>query len=217
MNRILIVDDQAQNLQVLAATLSKLEVKTVAATSGKQVLAVAFNNPPDLILLDIMMPEVDGYQVCKELKENELTKDIPIIFITAKTQTEDIVQAFEYGAVDYITKPFNHTELLKRVTLQLQLKKYRDDIKQKNAELEQLNATKDKLFSIIAHDLRGPMGNLRNVLDLLVDSNSDISADERERFLVLLRDTTTQTYYLLENLLSWSLSQRGKKCCYAKI
>ena len=106
-NTILIVDDTPDNLSVLSGLLKNL-YKTKIATTGRKALKIVFSdNPPDLILLDIMMPEMDGYDVCREIKKDQKTKDIPVIFITAKTEPQDIVKGFEVGSVDYITKPFN--------------------------------------------------------------------------------------------------------------
>ena len=109
---VFIVDDVPKNLQVLGNTLRNRDYNISVATSGEQALSMMDKILPDLILLDVVMPGIDGFQVCKKLKTSEKTKDIPIIFLTAKTQTEDIVKGFELGAVDYVTKPFNKEELL---------------------------------------------------------------------------------------------------------
>lgn len=123
---VLIVDDVPKNLQVLGNILRKQEYNIAAATSGKQALDLVKNIQPDLILLDIMMPDIDGFEVCKKLKESTESKDIPVIFLTAKTGTDDIVKGFEVGAVDYLTKPFNSAELLARANTHIELKKARD-------------------------------------------------------------------------------------------
>jgi len=135
--KVLIVDDQPKNLQVLALTLDELEIKTIAANSGISALKIVEQNMPDLILLDIMMPEMDGFEVINTLKNNILTKNIPVIFLSAKTETEDIVKGFKLGANDYITKPFKREELLVRVETQLKLKKALDTIKKQAVELEE--------------------------------------------------------------------------------
>jgi len=123
---ILVVDDIPKNIQLLSGMLSEKEYKIAFATNGEQALKQASNINPDLILLDIMMPEMDGFEVCEKLKNNEDTKDIPVIFLTGKTEAEDITKGFELGAVDYITKPFNTEELLARVSTHVELKKARD-------------------------------------------------------------------------------------------
>jgi two-component system sensor histidine kinase/response regulator len=106
------------------------------------------------------MPGMDGFEVCKRLKDDDETAGIPIIFLTARTQTEDIVTGFKAGGVDYITKPFNTEELLSRVFTHLELKESRDTIKEQNQLLKELNATKDKFFRIIAHDLKSAFNQL---------------------------------------------------------
>jgi len=130
-NTILIVDDTPDNLSVLSGLLKNL-YKTKIATNGQKALKIVFSdNPPDLILLDIMMPDMDGYEVCRKIKSTKKTKDIPIIFITAKTETQDIVKGFEVGGIDYITKPFNPPELFARVATHLNLFK----MQRKNQQL----------------------------------------------------------------------------------
>lgn len=123
---ILIVDDIPKNLQVLGGILNKEEVKIAAATRGDQAISMAHEIHPDLILLDVMMPGLDGFETCRRLKSSPDTEEIPIIFLTAKTEAEDLVRGFEVGAVDYITKPFNASELLSRVHTHLELKRARD-------------------------------------------------------------------------------------------
>jgi PleD family two-component response regulator len=123
---VLIVDDVPKNLQVLGNILRKKDYNIAAATSGKQALDMVEKVLPDLILLDIMMPDIDGFQVCEKLKGSKRSNDIPVIFLTAKTGTEDIVKGFEVGAVDYLTKPFNSAELLARAHTHIELKKARD-------------------------------------------------------------------------------------------
>ncbi len=126
--RLLIVDDTPQNLQVLGTILRQQGYKLNVAQNGRHALEVAFKTPPDLILLDVMMPEMDGFEACRQLKGDPRTRDIPIIFLTAKTGAEDIVQGFELGGVDYVGKPFNPAELLKRVQTHLELKATREQI-----------------------------------------------------------------------------------------
>lgn len=132
---ILLVDDTPQNLSVLANVLKNENCRIAAATSGAQALESALKYQPDLILLDVMMPEMDGYEVCTKLKANPQTMAIPVIFLTARIETDDIVRGFETGAMDYISKPFNSAELLARVRTHLRLKKAQDNEKKLIAEL----------------------------------------------------------------------------------
>ncbi len=134
---ILIVDDNNENRRVLATVLSKnSNYNLTLAHNGSSALESIEEDSPDLILLDIMMPGMDGYEVADKLKENEENNSIPIIFITANTEQESVTKAFTSGGIDYITKPFNHKELLARVNVQVQIKKYQDDLKGKNQLLE---------------------------------------------------------------------------------
>ena len=133
---ILIVDDDFKNLQILGDLLRKRDFEISVASNGKQALEMIDKFQPDLILMDVIMPELDGFQVCKILKASEYKKDIPIIFLTIKTEVKDIVEAFQLGAVDYIKKPFNVVELLARVNTHLELRKAQKEM----IKLEQKNA-----------------------------------------------------------------------------
>jgi DNA-binding response OmpR family regulator len=137
--RLLIVDDLTENIKVLGNCLKYEGYIISFATSGEQAIEIALKNRIDLILLDIMMPGMDGYQVCRALKSQAHSKDVPVIFITAKTEKEDIVRGFDAGAVDYITKPFNTAELSARVRTHLELKKSRQIIENQAEELAWVN------------------------------------------------------------------------------
>ncbi|MCP4110923.1 MAG: response regulator [Desulfobacteraceae bacterium] len=150
---ILIVDDVPKNIQVLGSILSNEKYQIAAAVNGRHAVEMVNDIKPDLILLDIMMPELDGFEVCKILKASEKTKHIPIIFLTAKTATEDIVKGFQIGAVDYVTKPFNSTELLARTHTHLELKRARDiqdeliaKLKKKTEEISRANSRLHKAY-----------------------------------------------------------------------
>ncbi|RLB98363.1 MAG: response regulator [Deltaproteobacteria bacterium] len=122
---VLTVDDKPQNLQFLGKLLSDNGYEVGVAQSGQQALNFVRKNEPDLILLDIMMPDMDGYEVCKRLKEDFSAKHIPIIFVTAKTDPEAIIKGFDMGGVDYVTKPFNSAELLARIKTHIELRTLR--------------------------------------------------------------------------------------------
>jgi putative two-component system response regulator len=133
---ILVVDDAPDNLSLMSGLLKDL-YKVKIANNGERALKVATTGtPPDIILLDIMMPVMDGYETCRQLKENQQTTDIPVIFLTAKAEVEDEMKGFELGAVDYITKPISPPVVLARVNTHLQLKKMRDYLKDQNVFLE---------------------------------------------------------------------------------
>lgn len=134
---VLIVDDTPANLHLLSRMLSLRGYKVRAANSGARALAAIRANPPDLILLDIMMPEMNGYEVCEQLKTDEQTRDIPVIFISALDAMEDKIKAFTAGGVDYVTKPFQGKEVLARVKTHLALRRMQKNLEEKNVQLEQ--------------------------------------------------------------------------------
>lgn len=126
---ILIVDDNPQNIQVLGSVLKTKNYDVSISMTGLEALDYLTHDQPDLILLDVMMPQMDGYEVCRIIKKDNALKNIPIVFITAKSETEDIVKGFKTGAVDYISKPFNSEELLARVETHIELYRSREEIK----------------------------------------------------------------------------------------
>lgn len=206
---VLVVDDNSKNLQVLADILRGKNLRVATAKSGIKALKFIEKIKPDIILLDIMMPEMDGFEVCRQLHENEETRDIPIIFISALADTDDKLKGFESGGVDYITKPFHKEEVFARIHTHLKLKWAQEEQKRTNQLLRAANVTKDKLFSIVAHDLRGPISSLSAMLDLLIDEPECFDEYEKTFLLKNLQESVKNTGYLLENLLSWARSQKG--------
>ena len=199
---ILIVDDNPLNLQLMRRIIYDKGYNIRFSSSGEKALESICQQSPDLILLDILMPKMDGFEVCKILKSNSITKDIPIIFLTAVTDLEKILLGFELGGANYITKPFNNEELLARVATHVELKLTRE-------ELTELNASKDKFFSIIAHDLRNPTFALMLLLKQMIESYSSFSKEEILKYLRGLQNASVNLHGLLENLLLWSKSQWG--------
>ena len=217
---ILIVDDVEQNMQLLGQILHKEGYNLSFAVNGKIALEKAILQPPDLILLDIAMPDMDGFEVCKKLKSHDTTSDIPIIFISAMDQVEDIVKGFEFGGSDYVTKPFNASVLKKRVATHIGLKEKEDLIRLKNEELihanEQLNLqiqTKDKLFNIIAHDLKSPLNTLLGGLGLLgtrsLDDSEGLGEKEKLKFIQMMQESVHNGLCLINNLMQWAQVQTG--------
>lgn len=138
---VLVVDDVSKNLQLAVEILDSAGYATTFASSGKQAIERAKTANPDLILLDLMMPEMGGIEVCQRLKSDNLYAHIPIIFVTASNEKEDILNAFDSGAIDYVTKPFHNWELLARVKIHLELKKTQEELKNINSKLEKLVRT----------------------------------------------------------------------------
>ncbi len=171
---VLIVDDTPANLRLLAGMLTDQGHKVRPAPNGKLALMAARAAPPDLILLDINMPGMNGYEVCAALKDDPLTRDIPVIFISALDQTEDKVKAFTLGGVDYITKPFQIEEVLARVrthlalyALQRQLAAANRELRTANAELAASNADLNAFARTVAHDLKNPLSAVIGFSSLL--------------------------------------------------
>ncbi len=166
---ILIVDDTPANLRVLSRMLIRRGYKVRAAINGTRALEAVQANLPDLILLDIMMPNMDGYEVCRRLKAGEQSRDIPVIFISALNATENKLKAFTAGGVDYVTKPFQAKEVLARVETHLALRNLQNILRQEITEL-------DSFAHTVAHDLRNPLGNIMGYADLLAISleNGDV-------------------------------------------
>lgn len=199
---ILVVDDVPGNLVILNDILEANGFKVRPVLNGTLALQVAEKEKPDLILLDIMMPDMDGFEVCRRFKEHEQLHDIPIIFISALTDTGDIVKAFNSGGVDYISKPFRAQEVVARVSTHITLKRQK-------RELQELNAAKDKFFTIIAHDLRGPFNGFLGLTQIMAEEISTLTTDEIQRMAVDLNSSASKLFQLLKNLLNWSRIQQG--------
>ncbi len=166
-NRILVVDDTPSNIQMLAAVLKDNGYHVSVATNGRQALEVIGRVRPILILLDVMMPEMDGFETCRHLKENPEWVDIPIIFLTARAETADIIKGFELGAVDYVAKPFNTHELLARVHTHLMIRRQQQELQDNYKKLSELERLRDNLVHMVVHDLRSPLLGLSGCLRLL--------------------------------------------------
>lgn len=154
-SKVLVVGDVAANRSVLSRTLESAGYSVIVAPSGPVALKVVGVNRPDLILLDLMMPEMDGFEVCARLKEQSEAAEIPVIFITANNDTESVVQGFREGAVDFISKPFKEEEVLARVSTHLQILSLTKRLGHKNDELQQLNQDLIQLNSQLKSEIAG--------------------------------------------------------------
>jgi two-component system, sensor histidine kinase and response regulator len=209
--KILVVDDVTSNILLMKVLLTKEKFNIISANSGKACLDIVSKEHPDLILLDVMMPEMDGYETAERLKANSETKEIPIIFLTALNTTANIVQGFKSGGNDFISKPFNKEELIIRIMHQLSLVAANKIIVAKTDELIKTINSRDKLYSVIAHDLRSPLGSVKIVLNMLMLSLSkEKIGEDMYDLLTTANKTTEETFVLLDNLLKWTKSQIGK-------
>lgn len=208
---VLIVDDVDANVLLLKLLISRAGYKTLTATNGKEALQVAMDSNPDLILLDIMMPIMDGHEVAKRIKEMPDKAHIPIIFLSALNSTEDIVEGFKLGAADYVTKPFNKDELLTRINHQVDLIHAKKTIVQQTIELKKTIQGRDKLYSVIAHDLRSPIASIRMVMEVLISGiPKEVLDPDMYELLIMANRLTDDSFNLLDNLLKWTKSQTGR-------
>ena len=209
--KLLVVDDVQTNVLLLKALLSKDGYGILVANNGQEALEVIRNENPDLILLDVMMPGMDGFEVAERLKSEEYRCEIPIIFLTALDDTQSIVNGFKLGAGDFISKPFRKEELMVRIKHQLSLVAARRIIEEKNEELRKTIAGRDKMYSVIAHDLRSPMASMKMLLNTIMMSVEKDKIDpDIFDMLEMSNKTSEEVFSFLDNLLKWTKSQLGK-------
>ena len=209
--KILVVDDVVSNVLLLKILLTNEKFQVLTANNGNSCIETAKREHPDLILLDVMMPDISGFDTAVILKKEKETADIPIIFITALNSPADLVHGFQVGANDFLTKPFNKEELVMRVMHQISLVAAKRIIVQQNDELRRTINNRDKMYSVIAHDLRSPMASIRMVLNLVVQTVSPEAIGPEMYYLIdKANKETEETHDLLDNLLKWTKSQTGR-------
>ncbi len=209
--KILIVDDVMSNVLLLKILLTNEKFQVCTANCGQACIDQARKEHPDLILLDVMMPDINGFDTAVIMKKDDELKDIPIIFLTALNTPQDLVKGFQVGANDFLTKPFNKEELVMRVMQQISLVAAKRIIEQQNKELKATLNNRDKMYSVIAHDLRSPMASIRMVLNLVVQSTSEESVGpELYTLLDQANRESEEVHDLLDNLLKWTKSQTGR-------
>ncbi|MDR0971151.1 MAG: hybrid sensor histidine kinase/response regulator [Bacteroidales bacterium] len=208
---ILITDDVKANVILLKAIIKKCGYKVLEASNGKECLEVFHQQKPDLILLDIMMPIMNGYEVMEAIRGGDFYNDVTIIFITALDNKSDVIKGLKAGANDYISKPFNGEELEVRVKHQISLVAAKRKIEEQTQSLINTIKNRDKLYSVIAHDLRSPLSSIKMIINLLVDELGEGKIDEELYNLLNEANTTTENLFiLLDNLLKWTKTQLGK-------
>jgi len=207
VHKILIVDDIAENIKVAAGFLRKYGYNLSFAMDGTSALEKVDKIQFDLILLDIMLPDMEGFEVCIRLKEMKDYQDVPVIFLTARSDIQSVIKGFESGGADYITKPFNGHELYQRVRNHLDLRDARKKLEEKNQHLLRSNATRDLMISMISHDLLGPISTATMSLGLMVDGEIVMSPRDQKSFMHSLRDNMKGISSTFENLLLWARSQ----------
>ena len=206
---ILVVDDIQQNIQVVGEILNANDFEVMPATSGAQAWERIRSQLPDLILLDFMMPDVNGIEVCRQLKSDPITKKIPVIFLTASNETEHLMQAFAVGAVDYVTKPFRAEELLARVRTHLELKTAREALWDYSLRLRELNDEKNEFLGIVAHDLRSPLSNIVTSTSM-VFAEPQMDRPQIDEFLGIIQTSAVHMMHLVENLMDVNAIEQGR-------
>jgi signal transduction histidine kinase len=214
--RVLVVDDVPVNLEIIGNLLDGRGIDLSFATSGTQALESAAVTKPDLVLLDVAMPDMNGYEVARRLRAGAEPASLPVIFITARATAEDVLDGFRAGAVDYVTKPFKAAELLARVSTHLELKKARDTIVRQNEELRALNAAKDRFLSVVAHDLKNPLHGIMALSELLVDMGAGMDDATRGGHAASIHATAEEMARTLRSLLDWARLQQGAFECKAE-
>ncbi len=209
--KILIVDDVVSNVLLLKILLTNEKFQVCTANCGNMCVEQAKAEKPDLILLDVMMPDISGFDTAVILKKDPELKDIPIIFLTALNSPADLVKGFQVGANDFLSKPFNKEELVVRVMHQIELVAAKRLIQKQNRELLATINNRDKMYSVIAHDLRSPMASIRMVLNLAVATiPADIVGEEIFGLIDKANKESEEVHDLLDNLLKWTKSQTGR-------
>jgi signal transduction histidine kinase len=208
---ILVVDDTPENLRLLAGILTEQGYRVRPAPNGEHALATVQKELPDLILLDIIMPGMDGYQVCHRLKANPQTQNIPIIFISALDEVFDKVAAFSAGGVDYITKPFQVEEVLARVQAHLSLKEMRQMLQAHNQQLREQNSELNAFAHTVAHDLKNPLAKILTSLSLVQEGSSKLDKEAQELLEISINASRKMRSIIDELLLLASVRKEAVK------
>lgn len=221
---ILIVDDTPDNLRLLSEMLSKRGYSVRSAISGSAAFMAVNTKLPDLILLDINMPHLNGYDVCKQLKANELTRDIPVLFLSAFNQADDKIKAFQVGGLDYITKPFQVEEVLARVDTHLTLSRTQKELQQARSEAlralkqeQELNQLKSEFISLVTHDFHTPLVSIQGFTSLLRQGCPSLPMETQHRYFNKIDTLVDHLMYLLEQVLLIGKSEVGKLQCYPTV
>lgn len=217
---ILIVDDTPNNLRLLSSMLAQQGHEVRSAISGSAALMAVKTTLPDLILLDVNMPRMNGYEVCRWLKTNEATREIPVIFLSAMGEAIDKVKAFQIGGIDYITKPFYVEEVLVRINNQLKLRQMQADLQRAEAEAlralaqeKELNRLKSEFMSMLSHDFRTPLTSIQGFSGLLRHANQTLSSETQERYFDKIDAAIAHMLYLLDEILLLGGIDAGKTQC----
>ncbi|MEO9513135.1 MAG: hybrid sensor histidine kinase/response regulator [Flavobacteriaceae bacterium] len=208
---ILAVDDEQLNLELLRFILERHNYNFEGTSDDEYLFELLEQQKPDLILLDVIMPRIEGFELCEKIKKIKKYRDIPVIFLTGKVNVKDKIKGFEVGGVDYVTKPFNEQELLARIQTHVELIRAKNQIEEQAQNLRQSNDLKDRMFSIIGHDLRSPLSAAKLKMDFImrgiINPKDDKFLDETVYDLLKTMD---EALNLLQNLLGWAKSESNQ-------
>ena len=209
---ILVVDDTLPNLELLSEMLKARGYKVRPVPSGDLALQAAQSNPPDLILLDVHMPEMDGYEVCERLKADEQLQDIPVLFISGLSETTDKVKAFQVGGADYITKPFQFEEVEARVATHLELRRQRRQLLESNERLQKLESLREDMTAMLVHDLKSPLISSGMALQAVLRRQQPVSCltPEELNFLQMARDSQVRLGGMIDDMLQIARAEGGQ-------
>ena len=207
---IIVVDDTPANLHLLTGMLKERGYKVRPVANGKFALQTAKHDPPDLILLDIIMPEMNGYEVCECLKADEQLSGIPVIFISALNETMDKVKAFKVGGVDYVTKPFQFEEVQARVATHLELRRQKRLLQESNEQLRKLEELRDNLVHMVVHDMRTPLTAIYGFLRTLETLEGESLSDQGREFVQTALASTEDLVEMVSSLLDVSKMEAGE-------
>ena len=206
----MIVDDVPENLQLLSVMLKQTGFLVRSATSARRALAAAQQAAPSLFLLDICMPEMDGLEMCQQLKAIDALKDIPVIFISALNETGEKIKAFQAGGVDYITKPFQEREVVARVTAHLELHRQKIELEAVNRRLKELESLRDNLIHMIVHDMNGPLMVVNGHLEMIRKFDVAALSQEGSHSLDEAQGGTRRLARMVSEMLLVSKLEAGK-------
>lgn len=208
---VLVVDDVEQNVAVVSQILRTNGYAVMAAFNGETALRMLEKHIPHLILLDIMMPGMDGFEVCAKIKENENLRQIPIIFLSALSDTDVKVKAFNTGGVDYISKPFQEAEVLARVAVHIKIARLEHEQRELIEQLSERNEEKDRLMQIVSHDLRSPLGGIKGLSQILTDGEEAEMPEIVREFSEIIVQTSDTLLNLVNDLLDLAKIESGKQ------
>ncbi len=207
---LLIVDDTPENIGVLFDCLTNQHFRILVAENGMNALEIAENKCPDLILLDIMMPGIDGFETCRQLKSKKQTKDIPVIFMTALSDTSNKIKGLQLGAVDYVTKPFQQHEVLARINTHLKIHHLQKKLQVQNEQLIKLNQEKNEFLGIAAHDIKNPLVAIQSAAELIEIDYEIMSKTDILKRATNISNATRQLFTLIDNLLDINAIESGE-------